>query len=127
MPITVHPKTSIENDDIHAQLNKLYDTSPEFNGGADALEQIEARLSKNESIIYVAEFNSKIIAAIWCTELNSQSKRLEYIVIHPANRGRGVADRLISEVCRLEEEKGVKNFEGGCPAIRRCLTKLEKI
>ncbi len=39
--------------------------------------------------------------------------RLEYIVVHPANRGRGVADRLVSEVCRMEEAKGVQHFRAG--------------
>ena len=33
---------------------------------------------------------------------------LEYIVVHPANRGRGVAERLVEEACRIEEAKGVK-------------------
>jgi ribosomal protein S18 acetylase RimI-like enzyme len=28
-------------------------------------------------------------------------------VVHPANRGRGVAERLVEEVCRMEE-KGLK-------------------
>ncbi|EKE23918.1 MAG: Acetyltransferase family protein, partial [uncultured bacterium] len=38
-----------------------------------------------------------------------------------------VAERLVSEVCRMEEEKGVKNFVPGCGAIHRCLANLEKI
>ncbi len=50
-----------------------------------------------------------------------ESKALEYIVVHPANRGRGVAERLVEEACRMEEEKGVKQFEPGCGAIHRCL------
>jgi ribosomal protein S18 acetylase RimI-like enzyme len=35
---------------------------------------------------------------------------LEYIVVHPANRGRGVAERLVEEVCRMEEEKVLKSL-----------------
>ena len=54
-------------------------------------------------------------------------RSLENIVVHPANRGRGVAERLVEEVCRIEEEKGVKNFEPGCGAIHRCLAHLGKI
>ena len=67
-----------------------------------------------------------MIAAIWCTG-QGESKTLENIVVHPANRGRGIAERLVSEVCRMEEAKGVKVFEPGCGAIHRCLAKLEKI
>ena len=125
MPITVHPKTSIENEETRNQLERLYDTSPEFGDGKDAIEQLEQNLSQY-TLLYTAEFNTKIIGSIWCTG-QGESKTLENIVVHPANRGRGVADRLVSEVCRMEEEKGVKTFEPGCGAIHRCLSKLGKI
>ena len=108
MPITVHAYTSLENDEVRSQLERLYDTSPEFSDGADAMEQLEQNLAQYTSV-YSAEFNSKIIGAIWCTG-QGESRILENIVVHPANRGRGVAERLVSEVCRMEEEKGVKTF-----------------
>ena len=125
MPITVHAKTSIENEEVRDQLERLYDTSPEFGDGQDAIEQLEQNLA-HYTLLYVAEFNTKIIGALWCTG-QGESKVLENIVVHPANRGRGVAERLVEEVCRIEEEKGVKIFEPGCGAIHRCLAHLGKI
>ena len=125
MPITVHAYTSLENEEVRSQLERLYDTSPEFSDGTDAIEQLEQNLSQYTSV-YTAEFNTKVIGAIWSTG-QGESRVLEYIVVHPANRGRGVAERLVSEACRMEEEKGVKNFEPGCGAIHRCLAHLEKI
>lgn len=125
MPITVHAKTSIQNQDVREQLERLYDTSPEFGDGQDAIEQLEQNLAQY-TILYTAEFNTKIIGAIWATG-QGDSRTLENIVVHPANRGRGVAERLVGEVCRIEEEKGVKRFEPGCGAIHRCLMSLEKI
>ena len=125
MPITVHAYTSLENDEVRGQLERLYDTSPEFSDGADAIEQLEQNLAQYTSV-YTAEFNTRLIGAVWCTG-QGESKTLEYIVVHPANRGRGVAERLVSEVTRIEEEKGVKNFEPGCGAIHRCLAHLDKI
>ena len=125
MPITVHAYTSLANDEVRGQLERLYDTSPEFSDGADAIEQLEQNLAQYTSV-YTAEFNTRLIGAIWCTG-QGESKTLEYIVVHPANRGRGVAERLVSEVTRIEEEKGVKNFEPGCGAIHRCLAHLDKI
>ena len=101
MPITVHAYTSLENDEVRSQLERLYDTSPEFSDGADAMEQLEQNLAQYTSV-YSAEFNSKIIGAIWCTG-QGESRILENLVVHPANRGRGVAERLVSEVCRMEE------------------------
>ena len=125
MPITVHAYTSLENDEVRNQLKRLYDTSPEFSDGADAIEQLEQNLAQY-TLVYTAEFNTKLIGAIWSTG-QGESKILEYIVVHPANRGRGIAERLVSEACRMEEDKGVKNFEPGCGAIHRCLAHLDKI
>lgn len=125
MPITVHAHTSIENAEARRQLERLYETSPEFGDGQDAVEQLEQHLSQYTTL-YTAEFNTKIIGAIWCTG-QGEGRLLEYIVVHPANRGRGVAERLVSETCRLEEAKGVHSFEPGCGAIHRCLMHLGKL
>ena len=125
MPITVHVLTSLENEEIRSQLERLYDISPEFSDGADAIEHLEQQLTQYTTV-YLAEFNSKIIGAIWSTG-QGETRTLEYVVVHPANRGRGVAERLVSEACRMEEEKGVRVFEPGCGAIHRCLVHLEKL
>ena len=125
MPITVHAYTSLEKEELRSQLERLYDTSPEFGDGHDALEQLEQNLAQY-TLLYTAEFNTKVIGAIWCSG-QGENKTLEYIVVHPANRGRGVAERLVEEVCRMEEAKGVKVFEPGCGAIHRCLEHIGKI
>ena len=125
MPITVHAYRSLDNLGIRTQLERLYDTSPEFGDGQDAMEQLAQNLQQYTTV-YTAEFNTKIIGAIWSTG-QGESRVLEYIVVHPANRGRGVAERLVEEVCRIEEEQGVKQFEPGCGAIHRCLSHLGKI
>ena len=125
MPITVHAYTSLEKEELRSQLERLYDTSPEFGDGHDAVEQLEQNLVQY-TLLYTAEFNTKVIGAIWCSG-KGENKTLEYIVVHPANRGRGVAERLVDEVCRMEEAKGVKVFEPGCGAIHRCLEHIGKI
>ena len=125
MPTTVHAYTSLEKEELRSQLERLYDTSPEFGDGHDAVEQLEQNLAQY-TLLYTAEFNTKVIGAIWCSG-QGENKTLEYIVVHPANRGRGVAERLVEEVCRMEEAKGVKVFEPGCGAIHRCLEHFGKI
>ena len=125
MPITVHAYTSLEKEELRSQLERLYDTSPEFGDGHDAVEQLEQNLAQY-TLLYTAEFNTKVIGAIWCSG-QGENKTLEYVVVHPANRGRGVAERLVEEVCRMEEAKGVKVFEPGCGAIHRCLEHIGKI
>ena len=125
MPITVHAYTSLEKEELRSQLERLYDTSPEFGDGHDAVEQLEQNLAQY-TLLYTAEFNTEVIGAIWGSG-QGENKTLEYIVVHPANRGRGVAERLVEEVCRMEEVKGVKVFEPGCGAIHRCLEHIGKI
>ena len=118
MPITVHAYRSLENLGIRTQLERLYDTSPEFGDGQDAMQQLEQDLQQYTTV-YTAEFNSKIIGAIWSTG-QGESRVLEYIVVHPCQSWTRVAERLVEEVCRIEEEQGVKQFEPGCGAIHRC-------
>jgi len=125
MPINVHTKTSLDSEEVRDQIERLYDTSPEFADGKDAIEQLEQNLTQY-TLLYVAEFNTKIIGAIWVTG-QGESKTLENIVVHPANRGRGVAERLVASSDLMEEEKGVKKFEPGCGAIHRCLAHLDKL
>ena len=125
MPITVHAYRSIADSAFAEQIERIYDTSPEFGDGHDALEQLQQQLEQYTTL-YTAEFNSKIIGAIWCTGQGS-SRLLENVVVHPANRGRGVAERLVEEVCKMEEAQGVQTFEPGCGAIHRCLSHIGKI
>jgi hypothetical protein len=60
MPITVHAYTSIADEDIRNQLERLYDTSPEFGDGQDAIDQLEQNLAQY-TLLYTAEFNSKLL------------------------------------------------------------------
>ena len=125
MPIIVEAVSDLKDALIRNQIERLYETSPEFGDGQDALDQLDTAL-KQDTLLYTAIFDDKIIGAIWCKGLGP-TKILEYVVIHPANRGRGVSDRLISEVCRLEEEKGAQSLKPGCGAIHRSLSRLEKL
>ena len=124
MPITVHAHTSLENNDFRRQLERLYDVSPEFADGQAAMTQLEQSLTQ-DTLLYTAQFNSKLIGAICCRQQGKQCV-LEYIVVHPANRGRGVAERLVSEVCRMQKEQGTEQFQPGCGAIQRCLATLNE-
>ena len=125
MPIIVQAVSDLRDAMVRNQIERLYETSPEFGDGQDALEQLDTAVNK-DTVLYTAIFNEKIIGAIWCSGQGAQ-RLLHYIVVHPANRGRGVSDRLISEVCRIEEEKGAEQFKPGCGAIHRSLSRLEKL
>lgn len=123
MPIQVEAVTNLRDVLIRNQVERLYELSPEFGDGLDAITQLDDALAK-DTVLYIASFNDKIIGAIWCQRQN-KTRLLEYVIIHPANRDRGVADRLISEVCRIEKLQGAEQFIPGCGAIHRCLAHLE--
>lgn len=125
MPIIVEAVSDLKDVIVRNQIERLYETSPEFGNGQDALEQLDEALKK-DTTLYTAVFNEKIIGAIWCTG-TGETRLLHYVVVHPANRGRGVSDRLISEIIRIEEEKGAEQFKPGCGAIHRSLARLEKL
>jgi GNAT superfamily N-acetyltransferase len=126
MPIQVQAIHDIKDVLIRNQIERLYDISPEFIDGQDAIEQLDQALS-TDTTLYTANFNDKIIGAVWCIRLNVHSCLLNYVVIHPANRGRSVAERLVAELCRLEEAQGVQEFQPGCGATFRCLQHLAKL
>ncbi|WP_026472301.1 GNAT family N-acetyltransferase [Alkanindiges illinoisensis] len=125
MPITVHAYSELNDENLRSQLSRLYETSPEFGDGDDAVQQLETAMQQG-SLIYTAEFNQKIIGAVWVSG-QDDTRLVHYVVVHPSNRGRGVAERLIEGVCDTEEQKGVKHFKPGCGAIHRCLSHLGKI
>ena len=125
MPITVHAYSELNDESLRSQLSRLYETSPEFGDGDDAVQQLETAMQQG-SLIYTAEFNQKIIGAVWVSG-QDDTRLVHYVVVHPSNRGRGVAERLIEGVCDAEEQKGAKHFKPGCGAIHRCLSHLGKI
>lgn len=118
MPVTVTAEKSL-SPELMAGLSKLYASSPEFSGGEEAVAEAERVLGIG-GVVYVGWFNGKAVSAImaWGPD---DSRTLRWIVVHPANRGRGIADRLVSEACRLEREQGRDHFIAGCTAIARLL------
>lgn len=125
MPVNVEVVHQLEDERLCQKISQLYAQSPEFSSAEDAIEKLKQALTQ-DTVLYIAVFNEGIIAAIWSTGQGEQ-RLLRHVVVHTANRGRGIADRLISEVCRLEEEKGVTTFEPYCGAIRRSLQRLGKL
>lgn len=118
MPVTVTAEQLLSPELEHG-LVKLYDSSPEFGNGQEALAKGQDVLEAG-GLWYVGWFNGKAVAAIMA-DGEPESRLLHNIVVHPANRGRGIALRLVAETCRLEREQGSTHFLPGCTAIARLL------
>lgn len=120
-----HKVAGIEDPEFKSRIEKLYDTSPEFGSGAEAVALFEQAFKRGD-LLYVGMFNAKPIAVMGCfDDGQTDTKRLQYIVVHPANRGRGIAAKFIKQVTDIERKKGVAKFMGGCGAIARVLTIYE--
>ena len=105
MPVTVHAYATLTDDHLRKQIERIYETSPEFADGEDAVAQLDTSLARGD-VLYTAEFNDKVIGAIW---------------------SRGDGDQLLEEACKLDAEKGVKHFRPGCGAIHRMLAHLDRL
>lgn len=125
MPVTVHAHSVLNDENLRVQLERLYETSPEFGDGAEAVERLDQALGQ-DTVLYTADFNDKVIGAIWsCGQ--GDSRLLQYVVVHPSNRGRGIAEQLIERLCEVESANGVAHFKPGCGAVHRILAHLNRL
>ena len=95
MPVIVSAEKSI-SPELAQSLTKLYDSSPEFSGGAEAIDKAQEILA-SDGLVYVGWFNGKAVSAIMASGTNAQ-RLIHNIVVHPANRGRGIADRHLRAI-----------------------------
>lgn len=121
-PLIKKPST---DNELKTRLTKLYDNTHEFADGEAAVAFFAQQFAQG-NLLYVGMFNDKPIAAIGCfDDGQTNSRRLQYIIVHPENRGRGIAAKLIKQVCDAEIKKGVTSFVPGCPAIHKVLARYE--
>lgn len=114
-----------DDPEFALRIEKLYDTSPEFASGGEAIALFDKAFGKGGKL-YVGMFNGKPIACVGCLDEGIDGKRLlQYIVVHPANRGRGISAKFIKQVTDLEKKQGIRQFVGGCGAIQRILNLYE--
>ncbi|MDO4224041.1 MAG: GNAT family N-acetyltransferase [Acinetobacter sp.] len=120
MPVIVEQINPLNDEFLRQQVQKLYDSSHEFAYGEQAIQQLDEHLAQGGRY-YAAIFNQRLIGSIWAKQQATGQILLHYIVVHPANRGRGIADRLVTEACRLEQLLGHQHFQAGCGAIASLL------
>lgn len=125
MPLTAKAHNQLADDDLCRRLEHLYNTSPEFADGRAAVAHFKAKLAKGD-LLYVGMFNANPIAAVGMFNNGKPDSRLlQYIAVHPANRGRGIAEKLVAMACQQEQAKGIQTFEPGCGALHRILARLD--
>lgn len=122
MPLEAQAFHTLQDPELNSRIEALYESSPEFASGSHALAFFKSALAKGETL-YLGMFNDKPVCAVAARGQGAE-KTVQFIVVHPANRGRGLAQELIKQTCELEKAKGVTSFIAGCGAIHRILLRL---
>jgi GNAT superfamily N-acetyltransferase len=110
MPLIVESCRSSLPDAAKANLARVYRDSPEFASGEGAVTALDAMLGDPEAVLYAGVFNGKHICAMLASG-PAVRRQLRYLCVHPANRGRGIANRLFEEVRRQEAAAGASYLE----------------
>ena len=109
MPVLVSVAAAPLSPQVMADMEKVYVDSPEFASGAAAAEVLADATSDGDTL-YLGVFNGHNISAV-LVRGDGDSRSMRYLCVHHATRGRGVAERLVAEVRRLEQERGTRWLE----------------
>lgn len=109
-------------NELAERLEDLYNVDDDQPDGSRVINLIEASFARG-GCLYVGIFNDKPIAAVGCfDDGQTNSKRLQYLTVHPQNRGRAIDAKFIKMVYDLEIKKGVRAFVPADPAIHQIMS-----
>jgi len=109
MPVAVEIAASPLTDALAAELLRVYVDYPAFTSAEAALAVLEEAVAAGDTL-YTGVFNNRHIAAALVRGAG-ETRHMRYLSVHAATRGRGVAERLVAEVRRLEAERGTAWLE----------------
>lgn len=109
MPVIVERHAGSLDSTLLEELGRLYSDTPDFANAASAREVLADAVADGD-VLYAALFNGKHIGAALLRG-EGPTRHMQYLAVHPATRGRGVASRLVAEIRRLEAETGAEWVE----------------
>ncbi|MFZ5561495.1 MAG: acetyl-CoA sensor PanZ family protein [Pseudomonadota bacterium] len=109
MPVAVEIAAAPLPESLAAELARIYADFPDFASPAAAVAVLRDAVAGGDTL-YTGVFNQRHIAAV-LVRGEGETRHLRYLAVHPATRGRGVAERLVAEVRRLEAERGTQWLE----------------
>lgn len=109
MPVVVELAAPPLDETVAAELLRIYSDSPDFASPEAAVAVLRDAVAEGDSL-YLGIFNAHPIAAVLARGAG-ETRHLRYLAVHPATRGRGVAERLLAEVRRLESARGAQWLE----------------
>jgi GNAT superfamily N-acetyltransferase len=109
MPVTVAVASAPLDVVLQSSLRRVYTDYPGFASPEAAVAVLAEAVSAGDTL-YTAVFNARVIAAV-LTRGAGETRHMRYLCVHATNLGRGVAERLVAEVCRLEAARGHRWLE----------------
>ena len=109
MPVLVERHTASLDSTLVAELGRLYTDTPDFANAASAQEVLADAVAHGD-VLYAGLFNGKHIAAA-LVRGEGPTRHMQYLAVHPATRGRGVASRLVAEIRHQEAATGAEWIE----------------
>lgn len=109
MPVAVEVAASPLAATLADELRRVYVDYPAFASAEAAVAVLQEAVVAGD-ILYTGLFNKRHIAAV-LVRGEGETRHMRYLSVHAATRGRGVAERLVAEVRRLEAERGTQWLE----------------
>ncbi|WP_019519104.1 GNAT family N-acetyltransferase [Faucicola boevrei] len=136
-------KIDISENELQQRLIALYQDYPTENGSHNAQNNKENNAENGEAIfailqksvqknpnnlLFLGLFNGKPIACIGCFDDGlTDNRRLQYLTVHPANRGRGIAKKFLKQVISQLKKQGIHQFSPSDTATHHILQQYEWI
>ena len=109
MPVTVAVAPVPLDAALQSSLRRVYADYPGFASPEAAVAALAEAANAGDTL-YTAVFNARVIAAA-LTHGAGDARHMRYLCVHAASRGRGVAERLVAEIHRLEAARGHRWLE----------------
>ena len=117
--------------ELRERISKLYAADNADLGNladSDAVMTLFETAFRQGNLMYVGMFNDKPIAAIGCfDDGQTNTKRLQYLAMHPENVNRGIDAKFIKMVYDKEVKKGVRQFMPVDEQVHRIMREYELI
>ena len=124
-------RETTHDDELRERNGKLYAADNANLGDlvdSDAVIALFETAFKRGNLMYVGMFNDKPIAAIGCfDDGQTDTKRLQYLAMHPENVNRGIDAKFIKLVYDKEVKKGVRQFIPVDEQVHRIMNEYELI
>ncbi len=109
MPVAVEVVSPPLSLALEHDLARIYANYPGFASAEAAMEVLRDALAAGDTL-YTGLFNAHHIAAV-LVRGEGEVRHMRYLCVHGATRRRGVAERLVDEMRRLEMGRGTQWLE----------------